>query len=50
MESVSFSHIAAVSCGTLSMELNRLREEGFLDTDHLRSLFLEQAERLGKAL
>jgi hypothetical protein len=35
MGSVSFSHIAVVSCGTLSMELNRLREEGFLDTDHL---------------
>ncbi|MBN1103838.1 MAG: DUF1638 domain-containing protein [Deltaproteobacteria bacterium] len=35
MGSVSFSDIAVVSCGTLSMELNRLREEGFLDTEHL---------------
>ncbi|MBW1781849.1 MAG: DUF1638 domain-containing protein [Deltaproteobacteria bacterium] len=35
MESVSFSDIAIVSCGTLSMELNHLRDEGFLDTNHL---------------
>jgi len=35
MESISFSDIAIVSCGTLSMELNHLRDEGFLDTDHL---------------
>ena len=35
MESVSFSNIAIVSCGTLSLELNVLREEGFLDTRHL---------------
>ena len=31
MNPVSFSDIAVVSCGTLSMELNHLREEGFLD-------------------
>ena len=35
MESISFANIAVVSCGTLSMELNHLRDEGFLDTDHL---------------
>jgi hypothetical protein len=32
---ISFSNIAIVSCGTLSMELSQLREEGFLDTNHL---------------
>ena len=35
MESISFSDIAIVSCGTLSLELNHLKKEGFLDTDHL---------------
>jgi hypothetical protein len=35
MDSVSFSNIAVVSCGTLSMELNHLREEGFLDAGQL---------------
>ncbi|MBL7178204.1 MAG: DUF1638 domain-containing protein [Desulfobacteraceae bacterium] len=35
MESISFSDIAIVSCGTLSMELNHLKNEGFLDTNHL---------------
>jgi hypothetical protein len=35
MNSISFADIAIVSCGTLSMELNQLREEGFLDTTHL---------------
>jgi len=35
MDSVSFSDIAVVSCGTLSMELNQLKKEGFLDTNHL---------------
>jgi len=35
MEEISFSDIAIVSCGTLSMELNHLRDEGFLDTNHL---------------
>lgn len=31
----SFSDIAVVSCGTLSLELNHLKQSGFLDTDHL---------------
>ena len=32
---LSFANIAIVSCGTLSLELNHLRAEGFLDTKHL---------------
>jgi len=35
MDSVSFSDIAIMSCGTLSMELNHLKEEGFLDAQQL---------------
>ncbi|MDY6881121.1 MAG: DUF1638 domain-containing protein [Desulfatiglans sp.] len=35
MDRISFSDIAIVSCGTLSLELNHLKKEGFLDTDHL---------------
>ncbi|WP_028321909.1 DUF1638 domain-containing protein [Desulfatiglans anilini] len=35
MDTVSFAEIAVVSCGTLSLELNYLRKEGFLDTQHL---------------
>jgi len=35
MESVSFSSIAIVSCGTLSLELTQLKKDGFLDTEHL---------------
>jgi Protein of unknown function (DUF1638) len=35
MESVSFSKIAIVSCGTLSLELNYLKKTDVLDTDHL---------------
>ena len=35
MDRVSFSDIAIVSCGTMSLELNHLKKEGFLDTDHL---------------
>ena len=35
MDRVSFSDIAIVSCGTLTLELNHLKEEGFLDTNHL---------------
>lgn len=35
MEQTSFSDIAIVSCGTMKMELNALKEEGVLDTDHL---------------
>ncbi len=34
-QQVSFANIAIVSCGTLSLELNHLRAEGFLDTPHL---------------
>ncbi len=35
MEQISFADIAVVSCGTLRMELARLQEDGFLDTEHL---------------
>ncbi|MFO7715317.1 DUF1638 domain-containing protein [Desulfosarcina sp.] len=35
MTDISFVDIAIVSCGTLSLELNHLRSEGFLDTEHL---------------
>ncbi|MGD8367410.1 MAG: DUF1638 domain-containing protein [Desulfobacterales bacterium] len=35
MEAVSFADIAIVSCGTVSLELNHLKKEGFLDTGHL---------------
>jgi hypothetical protein len=35
MENITFSDIAIVACGTLSLELNRLKKEGFLDTDHI---------------
>lgn len=35
MNEISFANIAIVSCGTLSMELQYLRESGFLDTNHL---------------
>ena len=35
METISFSDIAIVSCGTLSLELNHLKNEGFLNTNHL---------------
>ena len=35
MNSVSFTDIAIVSCGTLSLELKYLKEEGFLDAAHL---------------
>jgi len=35
MTQESFSNIAIVSCGTMSLELNHLKQEGFLDTDHL---------------
>lgn len=31
----SFSDVAIVSCGTLSLELNHLRETGFLDAPHV---------------
>lgn len=35
MTDISFSNTAIVACGTMSPELNHLKEEGFLDTDHL---------------
>jgi len=35
MKNVSFADIAVVSCGTLSLELNYLKKEGFLDTNCL---------------
>ena len=35
MENESFSDIAVVACGTMSLELNYLKQEGFLNTDHL---------------
>ena len=35
MTDISFADIAIISCGTLSLELNHLRAEGFLNTEHL---------------
>jgi hypothetical protein len=35
MDNTTFSDIAIVSCGTLSLELNYVKEQGFLDTNHL---------------
>ena len=35
MENLSFKDTAIVACGTLRMELTRLQEEGFLDTEHV---------------
>jgi hypothetical protein len=35
MDNTTFSDIAIVSCGTLSLELNYLKEQAFLDTNHL---------------
>ncbi|SMC36897.1 Protein of unknown function [Desulfocicer vacuolatum DSM 3385] len=35
MNNISFSDMAVVSCGTMQMELESLRKEGFLDTEHL---------------
>lgn len=35
MDKISFSDIAIVSCGTMSLELNFLKEDGFLDTSHI---------------
>ncbi|MBN1849423.1 MAG: DUF1638 domain-containing protein [Deltaproteobacteria bacterium] len=35
MSNDSFVDVAIVSCGTLSMELQHLRDEGFLNTEHL---------------
>jgi len=35
MDHISFSDFAIVSCGTLGMELNHLKETGFLDVNHI---------------
>ena len=35
MEKISFRDIAIVSCGTLSLELNHLKQEGFLDAHNI---------------
>ena len=35
MENFSFSDIAVVACGTLTMELSQLKKEGFLDAGQL---------------
>jgi len=35
MSTPSFANIAIVACGTMSLELNYLKKEGFLDTEHL---------------
>ena len=35
MNDISFSDISIVSCGTLSLELNALKKEGFLDTPQI---------------
>ena len=35
MNTVSFSDIAIVACGTMSLELNHLKSEGFLDTPRI---------------
>jgi len=35
MNEITFADIAVVSCGTMSLELNHLQEEGYLDTKHI---------------
>ncbi len=35
MQDTSFADIAIVACGTMSLELNYLKKEGFLSTEHL---------------
>ncbi len=35
MSEVSFADIAIVACGTMSLELNYLQQEGYLDTKHI---------------
>jgi len=35
MSHTSFSDVAIVSCGTLSIEIRDLQEQGFLDTEHI---------------
>jgi len=60
MDSISFSDIAVVSCGTLSLEVNYLKNEGFLDSSYLffttpglhedpRELERQLIERISKA-
>lgn len=60
MDDISFADIAVVSCGTLSLELNHMKENGFLDTNHLffttpglhedhRELERQLIERINKA-
>ena len=61
MNELSFRNIALVSCGTLSLELNHLKEEEFLEysdwmgipiqaypvtLDRFKSLLVEQAKKL----
>ena len=36
MNGISFQDVGIVSCGTLSLELNHLQQEGFLDTKHIK--------------
>ena len=33
MDKTSFADVAIVACGTMSLELDHLQKEGFLDTD-----------------
>jgi hypothetical protein len=35
MSEISFHDMAIVSCGTVSLELNHLKQAGFLDTEHV---------------
>ncbi len=35
MSDVSFKDVAIVACGTMSLELNKLRQDGFLDSEHI---------------
>jgi hypothetical protein len=60
MDQTSFSDMSIVSCGTLTLELNHLRETGFLDARQIlyttpglhedrRELERQLIERIGKA-
>ena len=35
VEAPSFKDVAIVSCGTMSLEINSLVKQGFLDTEHI---------------
>lgn len=35
MKDISFANISIVACGTMSMELQSLQDEGFLDAEHI---------------